>query len=585
MFKKYPAIRSFISYCGTFKKPFLATAIVFALADIVITLVPWIIGKLTGSLTSHDSSGILIWTVLVIAASVGHDIFWRSAEFMNWKLLIEPSNRYEDIVFQNVLRHDYGYFVNNFTGKISSYIASLGRSFREVRTDFHYQYINLIVSLPVILITMFTVNIYTGLIFSAGIILMYVTGRILAREMSKAERKTADKQSSLDGFAVDSIANFVTVKAFRSERREAMRIYDARRGVIDAAKYSFFKAVLFWGFMSICVRWLIWSAAFIVNVYLYVHGQIGLAQVTTFLTAIVLFSNFIWEVVWDTSQLNIKIANIEEAYKYLFGERNIISDSSRDDEPIPRLEHFNTSLELRNLSFAYPDKPDVPVLDDINITIKQGEKIGLVGHSGGGKSTLMSLMLGYYPLKPGELLVDGTEADNRSLTDLIAFVPQDTAMFHRTIRENIAYGRPDATESEVIAAAEHAQAHEFISHLSEGYDTLVGERGVKLSGGQRQRVAIARAILKQAPILMLDEATSALDSESEKLIQKALKDLLKDRTAIVIAHRLSTIQKMDRIIVIEKGSIIEQGSHQELLKLGGEYARLWQHQSGGFIDE
>jgi ATP-binding cassette subfamily B protein len=185
----------------------------------------------------------------------------------------------------------------------------------------------------------------------------------------------------------------------------------------------------------------------------------------------------------------------------------------------------------------------------------------------------------------GQLLIDDQPVDNRALTNLTAYVPQDTAVFHRPISENIAYGRQDATDAEIVAAAKHAQAHEFIMELEAGYDTLVGERGIKLSGGQRQRIAIARAILKDAPLLMLDEATSALDSESEKLIQAALWEVMKGRTAIVIAHRLSTIQKMDRILVLEKGTIVEQGTHQELLKHQGVYATLWSHQSGGFIEE
>jgi ATP-binding cassette subfamily B protein len=305
---------------------------------------------------------------------------------------------------------------------------------------------------------------------------------------------------------------------------------------------------------------------------------------TTFLAAIVLFTGFIWEVIWNISQLNIKLARAEEAYRYLFGESNIfkIPPDRRRKEPVDR---FHRSLDLRHISFAYPDKPGQEVLSDIHLTIRHGEKLGIVGPSGGGKSTLMKLLLGYYPITQGQILIDGQPVDNQSLTDLTSYVPQDTAVFHRSIRDNIAYGKLDATDAQIISAAKHAQAHDFITTLDAGYDTLVGERGIKLSGGQRQRVAIARAILKNAPLLMLDEATSALDSESERLIQAALRDLMRGRTAIVIAHRLSTIQRMDRIIVLDKGTIVEQGTHQELLAQGGLYATLWSHQSGGFIEE
>jgi ATP-binding cassette subfamily B protein len=224
----------------------------------------------------------------------------------------------------------------------------------------------------------------------------------------------------------------------------------------------------------------------------------------------------------------------------------------------------------------------------MNLHIKPGEKIALVGHSGGGKSTVTKLLLRFVDIDGGQLLVDGQSVSDVRVADLrgaIAYVPQEPVMFHRSIRENIRYGRLNASDADVISAAKKANAHEFISKLPEGYDTMVGERGVKLSGGQRQRVAIARAIIKDAPILVLDEATSALDSESEKLIQAALRELMEKRTAIVIAHRLSTIQKMDRIIVLDEGDIIEEGTHNSLLEHKGVYAKLWAHQSGGFIED
>ncbi len=225
---------------------------------------------------------------------------------------------------------------------------------------------------------------------------------------------------------------------------------------------------------------------------------------------------------------------------------------------------------------------------DLNLEIAAGEKIGLVGHSGSGKTTLTKLLLRFNDIDGGEILIDGQNIANITQEDLrkcIAYVPQEPLLFHRTIRENIAYANPEASSKDIEEAAKKAYAQEFIEKLPKGYDTLVGERGVKLSGGQRQRVAIARAILKDAPILILDEATSALDSESEKLIQAALWELMKGRTAIVIAHRLSTIQRMDRILVLNDGEVIEQGKHAELLEKNGTYAKLWAHQSGGFIEE
>ncbi|HSW98510.1 MAG TPA: ABC transporter ATP-binding protein [Candidatus Saccharimonadales bacterium] len=582
--ENYPAIRAFLSYVGRFKGAFWLTSSVFAMSNLVIATIPWLIGRLAQSL-SHHNQHIILWTALLIVASVGHDFLWRGGEVLILKLIIWRNNRFDDVVFEAIVQQPYGYFVDKFTGKISSYANRLGNEYRSLMDSCFESYINLVVAMPVIAATMFTVNIYTGCIFVASVLMMFVLGRKLAQLAAVAERRKTDTESNLHGHIVDAIANFVSIKAYGSERRETRHVHDKRSELIRVAEASWKRDIFFWGGMSLFVRWIIWPATFIVNVYLYVHGHMGLAQMTTFLAAIVLFSNFIWEVIWNVSQLNIKVATIEEAYRYLFGTRNIFTTPL---PPAPKAlpeTAFKQALELRNLSFAYPDKPDVEVLHGINLVIKHGERVGVVGPSGGGKSTLLKLLLGYYPVADGQLLLDNTPIDTRQLTNLTAYVPQDTAMFHRSINDNIAYGKPGASEEAILAAAKAAQAHGFIGELDAGYGTLVGERGIKLSGGQRQRVAIARAILKDAPLLMLDEATSALDSESEQLIQTALWRLMQGRTAIVIAHRLSTIQKMDRILVLDKGTIVEQGTHRQLLDSGGIYAKLWQHQSGGFIEE
>jgi ATP-binding cassette subfamily B protein len=243
------------------------------------------------------------------------------------------------------------------------------------------------------------------------------------------------------------------------------------------------------------------------------------------------------------------------------------------------------SLAFDRVAFSYSARP---VFESLSFSLPAGQKVGVVGRSGAGKTTLMKLILRHYDLGGGSILVDGTDirtVTKESLRESIAVVPQEPALFHRTIAENIAYGNPDATHEEIERAATLAQAHEFIELLPKGYETLVGERGVKLSGGQRQRVAIARAFLKDARILLLDEATSALDSESEVLVQKALLTLMEGRTVIAIAHRLSTLRAMDRLLVFDKGEIIEDGTHAELLKKKGHYADLWNHQAGGFLED
>jgi ATP-binding cassette subfamily B protein len=245
------------------------------------------------------------------------------------------------------------------------------------------------------------------------------------------------------------------------------------------------------------------------------------------------------------------------------------------------------AVTFENVSFTHAGADDA-IFENFELTIQPGEKIGLVEHSGSGKTTFTRLLLRFSDIDSGQILIDGQNIAHITQDDLhrhIAYVPQEPLLFHRSIAENIAYGKAEADQAEIEKVAKLAHAAEFIETLPKGYETLVGERGVKLSGGQRQRVAIARAMIKDAPILVLDEATSALDSESEKLIQSALWKLMEGRTAVVIAHRLSTIQKMDRIVVLDNGKIVEQGSHKNLLQKNGTYAALWAHQSGGFIDE
>lgn len=326
--KNFIALQAFFSYIARFKGPFWITAAVFALSDIIITLIPWLIGQLTASLTDHGD-GIVFWTAMVIAASVGHDMLWRLGEILYLKLLLARSYRFDDAIFAAIVAHPYGYFVDKFTGKVSSYANMLGARFRELLDSFHYNYVNLIVGMPVIAITMFTVNTYTGIVFLASIILMYIVGRPLAKIAAKAERKDADVHSTIDGHTVDAIANFVSIKAFKNEWQESRRLFEKRKDLIGAASASYVRAIWFWAAMSVFVRWIIWPSTFVLNVYLFTQGAIDLAQMTTFLAVIVLFSNFIWEVIWNISQLNIKLASIEEAYRYLFGTRNVFKEAGQ----------------------------------------------------------------------------------------------------------------------------------------------------------------------------------------------------------------------------------------------------------------
>ena len=384
----------------------------------------------------------------------------------------------------------------------------------------------------------------------------------------------------LAGHLADSIANAETVRAFARESEEA-RIH--ARNVADFGT----KTLRSWDYQNLHVD-MITSPLYVLTntlgllVALSIGGRTGANLETVFIT----FSYYtlVTRVVWEFNRIyrNLEGALTDAAQ---FAELLLDPPSVVDAPDVQPFVPSDYSIEFRNICFRYSSIQAL-LFENFSLRVEPGMKVGLVGRSGGGKTTLTRLLLRFADVESGAILLGGQPIDRISQADLraaIAYVPQDPAMFHRTIADNIRIGRPNATDAEVRHAAVLAHAAEFIEALPAGYDTLVGERGIKLSGGQRQRVAIARAILKDAPILILDEATSSLDSESEGLIQDALLTLMADRTAIVIAHRLSTVRSMDELIVLDNAQIVERGSHQALLAQGGIYAMLWAHQSGGFL--
>jgi len=378
----------------------------------------------------------------------------------------------------------------------------------------------------------------------------------------------------------DSIANAEAVRAFARERDEA-RIHS--RNVLDYGS----KTLRSWDYQNLRVDTITAPMHVLTNtlgliVAMVTSGGTGASLEAVFIT----FSYYTsaTRVMWEFNRIyrNLESALTDAAqFTELLLEPPSVADADRVEVFTPR----DFSVELRNVTFRYAPE-QAPLFDRFSLLVEAGSKVGLVGRSGGGKTTLTRLLLRFADVERGAILIGGQPIDRvpqSALRTAIGYVPQDPSMFHRSIADNIRFGRPEATDAEVRRAAGLAHAAEFIEALPAGYQTLVGERGVKLSGGQRQRVAIARAILKDAPILVLDEATSALDSESEALIQDALWTLMSGRTAIVIAHRLSTVRRMDRLVVLDGGRIVEQGSHEALLEREGIYASLWAHQSGGFL--
>ncbi|MFZ1682729.1 MAG: ABC transporter ATP-binding protein, partial [Candidatus Zixiibacteriota bacterium] len=405
----------------------------------------------------------------------------------------------------------------------------------------------------------------------------------LARRRKRLINSREEAANTMAGHVADVITNMPAVHAFSKEQNELKRHEELVNDLVHKTRKS-------WDYHTLKIDATISPIYVAINVAgLMLAITIGKnsAQIATiFLT----FSYFgqATRTLWEFNRIYRNIENsLSDAAQFtelLLEDPKIMDPTNPNNAPIE-----NGEINFAKVDFTYNSESNKKLFKNLNLNIKKGEKIALVGPSGGGKSTFTKLLLRFEDITGGEISIDGvniTGMTRHHLRQSISYVPQDPQMFHRSILDNIKYGNPSATHEEIEAVAVKAHAHEFVKELKNKYDTLVGERGTKLSGGQRQRVAIARAMLKNAPILVLDEATSALDSGSEILIQDALWQLMKDKTTIVIAHRLSTIQKMDRIIVLDEGKIVETGTHKDLIKIkNGLYARLWQHQSGGFLQD
>ena len=505
---------------------------------------------------------------------------WRLGEPFIARLEIRSMESLYIETMDELLAKDLAFFQNNYAGSLTKRALGYSRRFEDVFDHLCFSvFPNL---LPLVFVSAVLWRYSPWLIVVLIGMLSLTSALVLPRIRRRRQLVDIREAASnvLAGHMADSIANAETVRAFAREPEEA-QIHE--RNVADFSA----KTLRSWDYQSLYVN-LITSPLYVLTnalgliVALSAGRNSGAGLEAVFIT----FSYYtgVTRVVWEFNRVyrNLEGALTDAAqFAELLLDPPTVVDAERHEPFAP----VDNSIELKNVNFRY--SPAQPLLfENFSLAIPAGMKMGLVGRSGGGKTTLTRLLLRFADVESGEILLGGQRIDLIAQADLrtaIAYVPQDPAMFHRSLADNIRVGRPETSDAEVRRAARMAHAAEFIELLPEGYDTLVGERGVKLSGGQRQRVAIARAILKAAPILVLDEATSSLDSESEGLIQEALWTLMSGRTAIVIAHRLSTVKRMDELIVLDGGSIVERGSHDDLLLRDGIYASLWAHQSGGFL--
>ena len=511
------------------------------------------------------------------------EIFWRIAEILMRTFKPQMIERTRSAVFAKVLQRPHNYFVNSSSGRIAFWINQITNSANRLVDNTIWGAWGEVLGLILSSVFLAKVHWSLALIFAVWLVLLFRFNIKRGKKFAKLIAKQSDEESVASSIVVDVISNNSNVRAFNSVEYEKSNLYAQQKNVIEWWRKSW-RFNLFTNVVKGQSTAIVNILALIFAVVLFSKGIIPIGGLVLFLAYFNAASSGLWNLAWQLDEYYRLFGTVQNALDGLQGEEE------RRGEIIHKANlPVNVSVKLQKLNFHYAELPDVAVLHNLTLEVKQGEKVGLVGHSGAGKSTLVGLLLGFYEPTSGKMLINDqnvAEKDPSYIRSISSYVPQDTNLFNRTIRENIVYARPNSKDDEIWMALEKAEAADFVSKLPKGLDTLVGERGVKLSGGQKQRIAIARAILKNSPLLILDEATSALDSVSEQAIQKALHELMKGRTAVVIAHRLSTLKHLDKIVVIEKGRIIEQGSHEELLKIkAGVYADLWKRQKDGFIVE
>lgn len=484
----------------------------------------------------------------------------------------------QNSVFQKLVIHSRNFFANNFSGGLVAKSGRFVRSYESITDSILFQFFGVLISLAGIFTVVFSESLFLGFIFLAWFVIFAIVAFLFARYKVKFDEAKSAAETKTTGTLSDVVGNILNVKVFSALISEFKR-YAGFTTTEEKARLKTWNISVTQGmFLNATMVLLRMSALwFVLN--LWAKGEITVG----FVVLIQLYSSQLFEMVW---QFNFAVRNFGRSVTDAKEMVEIFETpiDINDPEKPEKVKIKNGNISFENVSFEYKDGKDV--FKKFNLEIPAGQKVGFVGHSGSGKTTVTNLLLRFEDVQTGAIKIDGQDIRNITQDDLrknISYVPQEPALFHRSIYENIAYGKPNAKKKDVIIAAKKAHADEFIKEFKDGYETLVGERGVKLSGGQRQRVAIARVMLKGAPILVLDEATSSLDSISENLIQSAFDEAMKGRTTLVIAHRLSTIQKMDRIVVLDKGKIVEDGTHTELLAKGGYYHELWQAQKGGMI--
>lgn len=586
-----------VAFCKHYTKGMWAVLLTVSLLSAIVAilevtlfgfmgkLVDWFAERDRATFVEQESNTLILMGIVVVVLIPGfillRSLFSRQSLLGNYPMRIRwQAHRY-------LLGQSLSFFHNEFAGRVATKVMQTALSVRETVMKL----LDLMVYIGVYFISM-VVLIFTAdwrlalpLVVWLGVYIGIL--RVLVPKLKQVSQYQADARSLMTGRIVDSYTNISTVKLFSHSQREASYAQES----MDKFLHTVYPQMRLVTILEFCVELsnalLIFSVGAL-SVYLWLQQIVTPGEIALAVSLCLRLNGMSHWVMWEVASLFENLGTVQDGINTLaqpIAVKNI--------DKAPALNVSGGQIHFKNMSFSYPgaNNQPVPVFKNLDLNIKPGEKVGLVGRSGAGKSTLVNLLLRFYDTTDGQILIDGqdiSQVDQESLRAQISMVTQDTSLMHRSVRDNIIYGRNDADDAAMIKAAEQAEAFEFIQQLSDkdgrtGFDAQVGERGVKLSGGQRQRIAIARVLLKDAPVLILDEATSALDSEVESAIQECLNKVMENKTVLAIAHRLSTIAQMDRLLVLDNGEIVEQGTHQELLEKGGIYAKLWAHQTGGFL--
>lgn len=576
------------SFTWHFLKPYRNIVILFILLALLAgfwgpfnsLLIKSFINTLAATTTQDISSLYWIAGLLVLNFIVFDNVTWRTLGYLNYKYEAVIKNQIISQTFEYVLGGSTQFFQDNLSGRIADQITTLADNLEIILHRVSVDFLRGASLLVVSFITAYYVNVLFFYILFLWFIAFASFSIWMSAQLVHKSHDHASSESQLSGQLVDSLANQSNIRIFSRKIYEVERMNHFFRLVQRAFQRKELFIVLLCCAQGGMIAVMMGLASFTL-IHLYSKGLVSIGDFALILGISMELGHMMWYTMYQVDQFNQALGKAKQSLNAL-----VIPHEIKNKNNASQLVVTQGKIEFSKVKFHY--QGGYSLFQNKSVTIAGGQKVGLVGYSGSGKSTFVNLILRLYELVDGEILIDGqnlSDVTQESLRQAIAMIPQDPTLFHRSLMDNIRYGKTEASDEEVILASKKAHAHEFISLLPEGYETLVGERGVKLSGGQRQRIAIARAILKNAPILMLDEATSQLDSITESNIQDSLWILMQGKTTLIVAHRLSTLLQMDRILVFDKGHIVEDGTHHELLNLGGLYKTLWDAQVGGFLPE